>query len=248
MAQEWPERLWLVRHGQSAGNVAREKARAAGRGRIEIVGRDVDVPLSPLGEDEARALGAWFAAAAPAERPGVILASPYLRARRTAELAAEAGGLIGPVIIDERLREREFGVLDGLIGAGVAELHPDQAKARRALGKFYYRPPGGESWCDVILRLRSVFDTLSLHHAGARVLIVTHKVVVLCFRYLLENLDEARILAIDRQGEVANCAVTDYALDPRMEGAAGLVPRRYNFVPFALAEGLAEPKPEMVVD
>src|SRR3569623_678084 len=88
------------------------------------------------------------------------------------------------------------------------------------------RPPGGESWCDGILRLRSMFDTRSLHYAGKRVLIVTHQVVVLCFRYLLEGLDEPRILAVDRGGDVANCAVTEYRLD----GARGLVLQRNNHV------------------
>jgi broad specificity phosphatase PhoE len=223
MAEGWPERLWLVRHGQSAGNVARDKARAAGLGRIDIVGRDIDIDLSSLGEDQASRVGAWFLAAPPEERPDAILASPYLRTRRTAEIAARAGGLAAPILADERLREREFGVLDGLTGAGIREHFPDQAAVRRSLGKFYYRPPGGESWCDVILRLRSVLDTLSLHHAGGRVLIVTHQVVVLCFRYLLEGLDEAQILEIDREGEVANGAITEYRL-----GVGGLKLQRYN--------------------
>lgn len=50
----------------------------------------------------------------------------------------------------------------------IAELFPGQAEARKRLGKFYHRPPGGESWCDVILRLRSAMDTLSLHYSGRR--------------------------------------------------------------------------------
>ena len=78
------------------------------------------------------------------------------------------------------------------------------------MGKFYHRPPGGESWCDVILRLRSALDTISLHHAGRRVLIVGHQVVVLCLRYLMEGMDEESILAVDRAGDVANCGVTEY--------------------------------------
>ena len=81
------------------------------------------------------------------------------------------------------------------------------------MGKFYHRPPGGESWCDVILRLRSALDTISLHHSGCRVLIVGHQVVVLCLRYLLENMTEQKILEIDAEGDVANCSVTEYGLD-----------------------------------
>ncbi|HEX8420026.1 MAG TPA: histidine phosphatase family protein, partial [Sphingomonas sp.] len=44
-ASRWPSRLWIVRHGESAGNVARDAAQASGAARIAIEGRDVDVPL-----------------------------------------------------------------------------------------------------------------------------------------------------------------------------------------------------------
>ncbi|MDO9487913.1 MAG: phosphoglycerate mutase family protein, partial [Sphingomonadaceae bacterium] len=86
MRQRWPSKLWVVRHGQSAGNVARELADAAGAAMIDIDHRDMDVPLSELGEEQARSLGRWFAAMPADERPEVVLASPYVRAVRTAEL------------------------------------------------------------------------------------------------------------------------------------------------------------------
>ena len=233
MQQRWPERLWIVRHGESAGNVAREAAYAAGHARIDIAQRDVDVPLSPLGERQSRALGHWFADLPRQERPDVVLCSPYLRARRTAELVHEGGGLatgLGDFVADERLREKEFGVLDGLTRRGIEQHSPEQAEFRRVLGKFYHRPPGGESWCDVILRLRSALDTISLHHGGRRVMIVGHQVVVLCMRYLIENLSEAQILAIDREADVPNCAFTEYAFDTSRGGSGRLGLRRSNFV------------------
>jgi broad specificity phosphatase PhoE len=232
MSSRWPSRLWIVRHGESAGNVAHALAYEQGLGRIDIAERDVEVPLSDLGREQAAALGRWFAAMPVDHRPQVVLASPYLRARATAELIAREGGVAPgtrPHCIDERLREREFGILDRLTRFGIQELHPDQFEQRRALGKFYHRPPGGESWCDVILRLRSALDTLSLHHAGQRVLIVGHQVVVLCLRYLLENLDEAQILAIDAEADVANCSVTEYAFDPDAGDGGDLCLVRYNF-------------------
>jgi broad specificity phosphatase PhoE len=55
MRQNWPERLWLVRHGQSQGNVARDAADQAGAHEIDVELRDVDVPLSTLGEEHAEA-------------------------------------------------------------------------------------------------------------------------------------------------------------------------------------------------
>jgi broad specificity phosphatase PhoE len=232
MEENWPQRLWLVRHGESAGNVARDAADASGLSRIDIGGRDVDVPLSERGTTQATALGHWFADLPRDERPQFVLSSPYLRARQTAELISTHGGLSAaqvPLITDERLREKEFGILDRLTRAGIEEFYPEQAEIRRTVGKFYHRPPGGESWCDVILRMRSTLHTLSLHYAGCRVLIVTHQVVVLCLRYLLEELDEQRILEIDRAGDVANCAITDYINGRRSANEPGrLLLTRYN--------------------
>ena len=84
--QRWPDKLWVVRHGESAGNVARDAAHAAGVPEIDIRTRDVDVDLSALGEHQSRALGHWFAAMSPNDRPNILLSSPYLRAIRTAEI------------------------------------------------------------------------------------------------------------------------------------------------------------------
>lgn len=232
MNQRWPERLWVVRHGESSGNVARDAAHEANLLRIETGGRDADVPLSPLGERQSRALGKWFADLPESERPEVVLVSPYLRARQTASLVHAAGGTaLAPddFVVDERLREREFGILDRLTRQGIEQEHPDQAEFRRALGKFYHRPPGGESWCDVILRLRSALDTVALHYNGARVLIVGHQVVVLCVRYLVEKMTEEQILAVDAEGDVVNCGVTEYAFDPGRGVGGGMSLTRYNF-------------------
>jgi broad specificity phosphatase PhoE len=219
--QNWPERLYLVRHGQSEGNVARDAADESGAHEIDIEVRDVDVPLSALGRRQAQAVGRWFAALAPSERPEIILSSPYLRARETAEIICREGALAGGpgrTIVDERLREREFGIFDRLTTAGIRHRFPEEAAHRRRLGKFYHRPPGGESWADVILRLRSMLNTINLHYCDRRVLVVCHQVVVLCFRYILEELDEAQILSIDRQAEVLNCGICAYDFDSGAEG------------------------------
>ena len=232
LRQHWPERLWLVRHGQSQGNVARDAAHEAGLAVIELDLRDVDVPLSELGHQQAEATGRWFAALPEDQKPEVILASPYIRAKQTAEAICKAGGLAGgaqATILDERLREREFGVFDGLTTLGIRDKYPVEAEHRALLGKFYHRAPGGESWADVILRLRGALDTVSLHHADKWVLIVCHQVVVLCLRYILEEMDEAAVLAIDNEGAVLNCGVCEYEFEP--DDAAQCEPKlvKYNF-------------------
>ena len=62
--------LLLIRHGESAGNVAREDAEASGAEVIDIEWRDADTPLSEHGRDQARALGGWCGCAgrSPARR------------------------------------------------------------------------------------------------------------------------------------------------------------------------------------
>ncbi|MBV8757057.1 MAG: histidine phosphatase family protein [Deltaproteobacteria bacterium] len=204
--------LWLVRHGESAGNVARDAAEAAGAETIDIAqAREMDVPLSPLGEQQARALARWFAN--QPERPSLIVASPYLRARRTAEIVADTHG--ATLRIDERLREKEMGSLDRLTRAGVLARFPREAELRARLGKFYYRPPGGESWCDVLFRVRAVLDHLRIVRPDERILLVAHQVVVMCARVAIEHLDEQQILAIDRSADIVNCGITSYVANAR---------------------------------
>jgi 2,3-bisphosphoglycerate-dependent phosphoglycerate mutase len=251
--QHWPALLWIVRHGESSGNVARDTADASQQSRIEIAAaRDMDVPLSSLGARQSQALGEWFAAMPQADKPNVLLVSPYRRAVETAAIVQEQGGIkCAPADIrfDERLREKEFGILDRLTRWGIEEQFPEQAELRRMVGKFYHRPPGGESWCDVILRLRSALDSLALHHEGARVLVVTHQVVVLCLRYLIEGMTEEQVLAIDAQGDVANCGVTEYGFDPSSGAKGAMALRRYNFVAPLEAQGVPvtqEPDPARV--
>jgi probable phosphoglycerate mutase len=209
----WPERLILIRHGESAGNIARDKAEAEELERIDIAERDVDVPLSEAGEEQAAALGRWIAEQPEDERPTVLWVSPYLRAQQTAEVALKHADLILPAVVDERLREREFGVLDLLTRRGIIAQYPDEAERRKRLGKFYHRPPGGESWSDVLLRLRAAIDDIRRDCPGERVLLVAHQVVVLLARYVVERMTEEEILAIDALGDVANCAVTSYVLE-----------------------------------
>jgi probable phosphoglycerate mutase len=242
----WPAALWLVRHGESAGNVARNSAEREGKHEIAISGRDIDVPLSELGVRQARAFGEWVGATE--QPPTVVLSSPFVRARQTADLIIEASGLGRRhvrLVLDERLREKEFGSLNRFTKLGIAVKFPHEAARYAEVGKFYYRPPGGESWCDVILRLRSVLHHVQLQYAGERVLIVGHQVIVLCFRYLLEELSEEEILAIDREQDVANCSLTSFELGVDRDGRNKLRLKAYNFVtPIAAAGAEVTTRPD----
>ncbi len=221
----WPSALWVVRHGESAGNVALAAAEAEGLERLDLSHRDVDVPLSDRGERQAEALGRWIAEQPEDQRPTAVWCSPYVRAQQTTQIALQAAGLDLPVVVDERLREREFGAWDGLTRRGITAQFPEESARRAALGKFYHRPPGGESWTDVLQRLRAVLDDVRTDAQGERVMVVAHQVVVLLTRYVLEGMDERSVLDLDAQGEVVNCSVTSYLYE---QDAGKMSLERYN--------------------
>jgi broad specificity phosphatase PhoE len=207
-----PSSIWLVRHGESMGNVADSAAHRSGAGRLELDVRDPDVPLSDTGRSQAAALGRHLASLPADERPTAALSSPFVRALTTAQLATEQLEL--PVRTDERLRERDFGAFDRMTGAGIRDQYPDEAERRDLLGKFYYRPPGGESWADVALRVRTLLFTEGIRYDGDRLMLVAHQAVIMVFRYVLEGLTEPELLEIDKNEQVANASVTRYDATP----------------------------------
>jgi probable phosphoglycerate mutase len=211
--------LGIVRHGQSTGNIAAAEAERSGAEIIDIAERDADVPLSPVGQDQAKALNSHFRRTALTA--DVAIVSPYLRARQTAGLALD--GLPVPLLVDERLRDRELGVLDLLTNAGVHARLPEEARRRARLGKFYYRPPGGESWADVLLRLRSLLRETREDRPGGRVLLVAHEATVWLVRALAEGLAEPELMALARGEAIANCSISSWSGD-----GASLTPERFN--------------------
>lgn len=227
--------LILVRHGESEGNVAATEASQSGADVIEVPARDADVNLSGTGQDQALALGRALAAIPEELRPDAVVSSPYARAFQTAAIAVEAAGWPLKVRTDERLRDRELGILDMLTRVGVDRWHPDEAKRRLWLGKFYYRPPGGESWADVALRLRSVLSELNNLGTGHRVMLVCHDAVILLFRYILEGMTEAEILDLAATTSVLNASITRYA---RPEGQGPWTLESFNVADHLAAQGV----------
>ncbi|WFR67245.1 histidine phosphatase family protein [Curtobacterium flaccumfaciens] len=201
--------LWLVRHGESTANVAAAHAEVTGADVIEVDHRDADVPLSPLGEEQSRALGTELAERGVDDVPAVLWVSPYLRAQQTIGIALTAGGLAEPPKrVDERLRDRELGVLDLLTRAGVRNRFPDEERRRQWLGKYYHRPAGGESWADVMLRLRSLLADVDRLDGPERLVIAAHDAVVMLTIAVCLDLDEPTLMEFARTHTVANASLT----------------------------------------
>jgi probable phosphoglycerate mutase len=212
--------LILVRHGQSLANVAFPAADAEGLLETEVSGRDAEVPLTALGEQEAAAVGAWLATLPVGERPQVVITSPYLRARETWRIAAVASGLDLPTpVTDDRLVDRLMGDLELMTRAAIAQQFPDERARRAEAGEHHYAPPAGESFADVQARLQSFLVDLNRDHAGRRVVVVAHDAVVLMMRAVIERLSWDEIIAVERSaGSVRNASLSRFtAVDGRLE-------------------------------
>jgi broad specificity phosphatase PhoE len=208
--QKWPDRLVIVRHGESERNVAKELAKEKAHSTFGSGLRDADEHLTARGCQQAHETGLYLASATTFD---VAFSSPYVRTVETTDEILKAYRVSPPRIADERLREIEFGILDGLTAAGIDTEHPKEAARRKREGKYYYRPPGGESRPDVALRVHSFLGTLTRDFRRKSVLVVCHSVVVLMFRRLLARWGEADYLKVDQENDVLNCGITCYSYD-----------------------------------
>jgi 2,3-bisphosphoglycerate-dependent phosphoglycerate mutase len=175
-------KLVLVRHGQSLWNL---QNRFTGW---------VDVPLTALGEEEARRAG---------ERLrdmtfDVAYTSALSRAQETLRLLMETSGLRVPVIRDAALNERDYGDLAGLDKAATAERYgAEQVHIWRR--SFDVAPPGGESLEDTAARTLPFFERAVLEdvRAGRDVLVVAHGNSNRSIVMRLEGLDEQAVTSLE---------------------------------------------------
>ena len=152
-------RLVLVRHAE-----AEESARGRCYGTL-------DVGLSPLGRAQCAALEASLA-----EEPvAAVVSSPRVRALETAGAIARPHGL--HVVVDEGLRELDFGELEGRTYDEIAGTLPDLYAAWMTT-PTEVRFPGGESYADLKRRALAAVERLRSSHDGEAVVAVTHGGVV----------------------------------------------------------------------
>jgi broad specificity phosphatase PhoE len=148
--------LWLARHGQSISNARRQ-----------FLGSR-DVPLSDLGRRQAARLGD----ALSARKPAHVYASPFDRARSTAEIAI--AGLDVPVTLVDDLRELSLGEWEGCTVDEVSAL-PGDAYTRWVRDPVNHCPPGSEPLDALQARaLRAVAAISAAHPDGEDVLVVSH--------------------------------------------------------------------------
>lgn len=160
--------LAVVRHGETEFN------------RRGLYQGHADSPLTPLGEAQALRLAPRLRAL---DCSATVQCSDLGRARRTTEL------LVRPtahrIREDPTLRERCYGVFEGLSRAEIVEQYPDARIASGAANPDY-TPQGGETQEEFGGRVIGAFDRIADEHVGGRVIVVTHGGVVTAFaRYVL---------------------------------------------------------------
>lgn len=146
--------IYLVRHGQSAGNV---HPKPGVRPKTE--------PLTEHGQQQAISAAETLSRAEV--RPQTIYTSPYTRAVQTANIIKNRLGV--PCFEDERLREYFPGEWDGLV---LEKFLAKFEKIPRS-DRYTFHPPGGESWLDEALRLEAVINT-ALDAGYESVVLVSH--------------------------------------------------------------------------
>ena len=147
--------IGLLRHGQTNWNIDF---------RLQGV---TDIPLNETGIAQAKVAGVVIASQAAAGQPwDLILSSPLSRARDTAVMVGQAIGIEG-VSVEELLLERSFGEAEGLSHEEWKAKYNDTNHV-----------PGGETLQQLEARSWVLLQQLLDHHAGKRVLTVSHGALI----------------------------------------------------------------------
>jgi broad specificity phosphatase PhoE len=148
-------RLLLIRHAESEGN------------RDQVFTATPYVGLTDRGQRQARAAGEWIR---QRHTPQVAVTSPFTRARQTADIIAAVLGL--PTVIEQDLRERDYGAL---AGHAYATPRPGYDRERYWL----WRPEGGETLEEVLVRVAAVLDRVASCRPDGDVVVVSHGAVMM---------------------------------------------------------------------
>ncbi len=163
-------RFIVIRHGETRWNV---EARIQGQG---------DSALTEAGIEQARALARRLAT----EKFDLLVASDLGRAHDTARHVAARSG--HELRLDARLRERSFGVGEGMTYEEIDRAYPDAFSRVREVDPDYVIP-GGESRSQFHERVRGAFEGLAAQHPGKTIVVVTHGGVLATFYRHVKGID-----------------------------------------------------------
>lgn len=151
--------LWLIRHAESTGN------------RDGLLQGQADLPLSPMGHRQARALADRLLKAHRRTPFTTLVSSDLMRTRDTADCIGMALNM--RVHLDRRLREIDLGTWSGLNPQQIATKFPEEWALWQGRNA-HIRRGGGESYQDAHERIAPALTEIAAHHEGSRILVVSH--------------------------------------------------------------------------
>ena len=175
-------KLYVTRHGETAWNAE------------NIVCGTTDLPLNDTGRAQALETGAQLA-----DTPlDLVVCSPMLRARQTAELICQGRDL--PLLLDPRLREQDYGEYEG--GSRFDEGFLAHKKS------FATRYPGGESHMVTARRVYGFLEDAARAWPDQRVLVVCHGGVCRVIESYFHDMTNEEFFLYS----MGNCEVREYDL------------------------------------
>jgi broad specificity phosphatase PhoE len=209
-----PQRLALVRHGESEGNVMIDRMRSGDNSGLTPAFMERSSHtwrLTPRGHEQAQSAGEWLKKQHLTF--DLLYASQHVRALQT---AIELNIPNASWRIDMQLRERDWGIMDFL--------KPEERTKDGPFGAywtwmdrspFYHGPANGESIAKLTERLRSgIIDSLHRQNPEQSAIIVTHGEVMWAFRFIFERLlvheFEAEHRSDHPHDEIYNCQIIEY--------------------------------------
>ena len=190
-------RIHIIRHGETEWN-------ASGRKQGHS-----DSPLTPTGRAQAHALAARLTS----ESFTTLYSSDLGRAHSTARVIADRTG--HEIVIDRRLRERSFGIFEGMTETKIHQRCREQYRSFISddVGSSAARSnPEGESVREFAARATACLDEIAASHTGESVVVITHGGVMdALFRFVF-NLP----LHTPRQVKLWNAAINSFSYDDRM--------------------------------
>jgi probable phosphoglycerate mutase len=184
-------RLLLVRHSETQWN---REGRYQGQ---------QDSPVTPEGLAQAEAVAGRLRSV----HIDALYASDLGRCITTARAIERATG--APLQVDERLRERNHGLFEGLTKAEVKQRYPEAYAAYRGPQGSDYVLPGGESRRQVYQRAVAVMEDLAARRRGEQIAVVGHAgFFYVFFNYVMSVPIDVRNVFVIR-----NCSLSVLSVD-----------------------------------
>ncbi len=198
----------VIRHGQTLPNIL--LAQSTNSHFYAVTGSDETIGLTQLGFIQAREAALFLAQLFRRKSVARIYCSQFLRTRSTAEVIQSVLPNKPQILEDRRVAKRHYGDFWNITYSGVKALYPDEYQKFIAQGGFIYRPPAGENYVDLKLRLLD-FIRDEIDSSNDNVVISTHSAAALMLeQLLLGEMTDAELVARYDEIAVPNASVVVY--------------------------------------